>query len=264
MKHFFILGMGRSGTAFLASLLSKANHALVYHEPEPEDRLYFGLRYAGHFDAVVDNYLKRRFQKILPKDKSIQHYGEVNSYLRYEVDWLRDKFDPAIIHVVRDGRDFVSSAYPRVAYTVNDKKMTIVPKSGDAYAEKWQNMSRFEKLCWYWMHTNEFLASKTDKRVQFEKLIGDYEYFEKNLLNQIGLYISKNLWEEQIQKPKNTTKHFLMKKRIKRLLGMRKQDDNTIPIAHWNKWDNERLSQFDDICSGTMKKLGYYSVANRP
>ncbi|UCC39878.1 MAG: hypothetical protein JSV96_19240, partial [Candidatus Aminicenantes bacterium] len=79
MKIFFVLALGRSGTLFLSTLLAKSPNALIYHEPMPDDKIYFGYRYMGNFNKIIDNYLERRFQKLLPPKDSYEVYGEVNS-----------------------------------------------------------------------------------------------------------------------------------------------------------------------------------------
>ncbi len=249
--------MGRSGTQFLASLLSKSPGALVYHEPAAEDRIYFGLRYAGNFNKVVDDYLERRFRELLPADGIYEVYGEVNSYLRYEMDWLREKFNPILIHLVRDGRDFVRSAYTREVYTPDEKKLLTVPRDNDPMAETWGQMNRFQKLCWYWKHTNEFLASKMDRTVLFEKLLKDYDYFTANVLEPIGLNIPFDTWKKETRKPKNISKKNIFKKKVKRMIVSRGKTGIIQPIPHWSQWNPGQIQQFNEICSETMRKFGY-------
>jgi hypothetical protein len=257
MKIFFILALGRSGTQFLASLLARSPDALVYHEPMPEDQVYFGLRHTGNFNKVLDGYLERRFRQLLPNDDNYRVYGEVNSFLRCETDWLKNRFDPVLIHLVRDGRDYVRSAYTRAVYTIYDKSRAIVPPDRDPYAGEWDRMNRFQKLCWYWMHTNEFLNSEIRGFVRFEDLIRDYEYFKHSILEPTGLDISYELWKSQRNKPRNTSKRRNLRKRIKQKLYFRKPTEIIRPIPHWSRWDDLKTGQFDEICGETMKKFGY-------
>jgi hypothetical protein len=256
MKIFFIMALGRSGTHFFASLLAKSPNALVYHEPMPEDQIYFGLRNRGNFNLVLDSYLERRFQKLLPPKDSCQIYGEVNSYLRCEIDWLKKRFDPVLIHLVRDGRDFVRSAFTREIYTLNAKNI-VVPPDDDPDAGQWDTWNRFQKLCWYWKHTNESLGSKIEKTVRFEQLITDYRYFDENILKPTGLDIGFDLWKREVKKPKNTSKSRIMKQKIRAVVLARGKNQRIKPIPHWTQWDQKQIHQFDEICSETMKKFGY-------
>jgi hypothetical protein len=257
MRFFFILALGRSGTQFLASLLARAPGALVYHEPAPRDPIYFGLRYSGDFDHVVDDYLESRFRELIPPDGQYDIYGEVNSFLRYEADWLKRRFSPVLLHLVRDGRDFVRSAYTRNVYTLDDKN-PLVPRDSDPYAQEWGRMNRFQKLCWYWMHTNEFLLSQLKQPVQLEKVVADYRYFEEAILEPTGLKIGFEVWSREVKKPKNTSRQRRLKQRIKRLLFPWKRQQRLQPIPPWSKWDAQRTGQFNEICGETMAKLGYY------
>jgi hypothetical protein len=256
MNFFFILALGRSGTQFLASLLAKSPGALVYHEPAAEDPIYFGLRYAGDFKQVTDDYLEKRFRGLLPEDGQYEVYGEVNSYLRYEVDWLQRRFSPVLIHLVRDGRDFVRSAYTREVYTIKDKN-PLVPRDSDPYAQKWSNMNRFQKLCWYWTHTNEFLFSKLKQTVRLEKLVTDYGYFKERILEPTGLQVSFAAWSREVKKPKNTSQRRVLKKKIKRIVFFWEKPQPLQSIPPWSKWDTEKKEQFHEICAETMTKLGY-------
>jgi hypothetical protein len=98
-------------------------------------------------------------------------------------------------------------------------------------------MTRFEKLCWYWMRENEYLFKNTNKIIKFEELITNYNYFKKNLLDPLNLEVSQEIWEREKAKPKNITKKY--------------------KIPHWKQWDNEMINTFNEICSDTMFKMGY-------
>jgi hypothetical protein len=54
-KFFFILGFGRSGTAFMAKLLNQAKGAYVFHEPVFED-FYAHLR-AHYYPPAAEEYI---------------------------------------------------------------------------------------------------------------------------------------------------------------------------------------------------------------
>lgn len=256
MKKFFILSIGRSGTSFLAHLLNKDPNALVYHEPCAWDRQLLFYRYSGDFSLTIGSMLEERFSKLIPKNSKYKIYGEVNPYLRYEIDWLRNKFNPVLIYLVRDGREVVRSMYTRDVLTAYDHQQSIVPKDSDPYAKNWQSMNRFQKLCWYWMHTNEFLLSKFDDFARFEDLIKDYEYFKAKILDPTGLTINYDLWKGQMEKPINITKKKGLKFRLKNLL-LSESMELIEPIPHWKNWDKEMTDQFLKICGETMGKLKY-------
>ena len=149
----FVLAQGRSGTAFLSDLLARAPRTLIRHEL-PGDFQILSLSRYSRSERAVDALLRERFAAVLPRDPGIEVYGEVNSLLRYNADWLRRRFDPVLLHVTRDGREFVRSAYERDVLTAHQRQLPIVPTDDDPFAEAWPEMSRFERICWIWQHTN--------------------------------------------------------------------------------------------------------------
>lgn len=257
MRMFFILGLGRSGTAFLSSLLSRDRRGVVHHEPNPQDAGLLVLRHAGVFNHTVDQLLGERFRVLLSRADGAEFYGEVNSLLRYEADWLRARFDPTLIHLVRDGRDFVRSAYIRDVFTEYEADGPILPHDGDPFAARWSKMSRFERLCWYWMHTNDVLASQVERRARFEDLLADYRSFEREILQPIGVRVSEDLWSREVRRPRNTSRHFVLKRVARRLVGRRRQRPAATPLPHWSEWDEAQTQRFWEICGPTMQQMGY-------
>jgi len=262
MKTFFVLALGRSGTRFLSALLATDSRGVVHHEPRISDCQLLALRHAGTFDAVADALLEQRFRELLPPEGSVEFYGEVNSYLRYEIDWLSRRFAPPMIHLVRDGRAFVRSVWERGVYDVDEIEPTIVPRDTDPYSGRWGELSRFERLCWYWAHTNDFLASRLEHRVRFEDLLDDYACFEEQVLAPTGVRVSRERWRQEIGRPKNTSAAYRTRNLLKRwVLGKGKSP--TAPLPPWTEWDASRTEQFWSICGETMERLGYRREAAR-
>jgi hypothetical protein len=257
MRFFFILALGRSGTNFLAGLLGNDRRGRVLHEPYRLDPQLMVLRRAGGFDSALDQMLSSRFEELLPPSGSAEFYGEVNSYLRYEADWLCARFDPTLIHLVRDGRDFVRSAYIRGVYTPHEIDGPVVPRDDDPFAGRWAEMTRFQRICWYWMHTNEYLASRVERCVRFEDLLRDYETLRKGILEPTGVQVPEAVWRAEIDRPKNTSRRYRIRLAAARLLRGRKSLPRFDPLPHWSDWEDERVRQFREICAPTMRRFGY-------
>lgn len=257
MKHFFILALGRSGTSFLAELLAADRRGVVHHEPYEDDLKLHGNRYAGRFDTVVDRWLERRFERLLPAAGQAAFYGEVNSYLRYHVDWLRDRFEPTFVHLVRDGRDFVRSAWIRKVYTPLEYGGPIVPGDDDPYASAWGGMDRFERLCWYWAHTNDWLARRIERRLRFEQLLADYDALDAAVLRPTGVRIDRATWAREVARPRNTSRAYRFRQRLKNRLLRRDLQTRRDPLPHWSDWNAERTERFWEICGATMARVGY-------
>lgn len=198
-KIFFILAMGRSGTKFLATLLNEAPDGYVVHEPVWED-----------FPAYVDAF-----------------------YNPQKAKWYIKKF-----RLIRDSRDVVRSLMSRKTMTSQDPVTSkIYPLPDDPWYDKWQIMNRFEKICWYWQMENKFLREHIPKRIHFEKILEDYDYFKENLLSPLGLDIPIEIWEKHTQKKINPSSKYI--------------------LPHWKEWDKELLEKFYRICGEEMIKNGY-------
>jgi hypothetical protein len=265
MRLFFILALGRSGTNFLASLLAQDPKTRVHHQPDAGDPKLLALRYAGGFDTVAEALLEERFARLLAEaeGRGAEIYGEVNSYLRYETTWLSKRFQPTLIYLVRDGRDFVRSAFTRTVYTPWEEQQSVVPKDEDPYAPQWGSMSRFQRLCWYWKHTNEMLARSHGRPVQLERLLQDYDYLSERVLVPTGVCISREQWSRAVSKPVNTSEQDRRMRLLRRWILRRPQDQKIPPIPRWSHWDREMTEQFWQICGPTMEKMGYGTSESR-
>jgi hypothetical protein len=257
MRTFFILALGRSGTHFLATLLAQDGRGRVHHEPWPLDSRLMVLRRAGGFGKAIEPLLEERFAELMPAEGEAAFYGEVNSYLRYEAEWLRSRFDPVLIHLVRDGRDFVRSSYIRGVYTRNEPDGPILPRDDEPWAAEWGAMTRFDRLCWYWAHTNERLAATVGNPVRFEDLLRDYGIFRRRVLEPTGVEISEGTWRREIDHPRNTSRRYKMKTAAVRLLRGSDHLPRFDPLPPWREWDAARTARFWEICGPTMKRLGY-------
>lgn len=260
MKKFFILSMGRAGTKMLSTLLDLVPRAIVRHEPDKMDVKLIGLRNAGCFDLALDGLLEQRFQRVLPNDSACEIYGEVNSYLRYESDWLRDRLDAQVLFVCRDGRDFVRSAYGRAVYTDLDGQMMIVPKDHDPAARNWAGYDRFERLCWYWAHTNEILLDRVGHPIQMERVLSEYEYFEERILSPLEIRIDRDLWAKEVSRPRNTSRSNARRDLLKDLVRFKRPVPRP-SLPRWTEWNREQDKRFWEIAGSVMERLGY---ADRP
>ncbi len=237
---FFVLSHGRSGTNFLADLLNHAERTLVVHEPHQVDDCAIEL--ATYNPTATTTYINDFRQKdiyLRARDANIDTYGEVNSLLRRHVQELQETFPHAhYIHLIRDGRDVVRSMLTRDTLTLRDSKTAhLIPPSDDPYLEQWSIMSRFEQLCWYWQHENKLLMKHLDKYVKFEFVTTDYNYFQEELLDSIGVRLSKATWEEEVNIPKNHTR------------GQK--------APHWREWTREETEAFWRICGDVMEAFDY-------
>jgi hypothetical protein len=258
MRYFFVLALGRSGTHFFSKLLATDRRGVVHHEPDRLDPLLLSLRHGGGHGKVVEQMLERRFERLLPDEAGVEFYGETNSYLRYEAEWLRRRFSPTLVHVVRDGRNYVRSAWTRPVFTDDQTASIIVPRDDDPYAERWSGMSRFEKLCWYWQHTNAHLGDRVDTFVRFEDALRDYDAFASGVLEPCGVDVPREVWQREVGRPKNTSSDFRSRMRIRNLVKPRhRRFTPPEPLPRWPEWETQQRERFWEICGDTMQRFGY-------
>lgn len=239
-KFFFILGVGRSGTAFMANLLDQAQGAYVVHEPVLED--FYGHLKAHYSPQAAEEYIQGfRKKEIYTRMHHIDSgvYGEVNSPLRCHAKAIKNAFPEAVvIHLVRDGRDVVRSHMSRGTMKINNPfSMQLHPMQSDPWKERWPKMDRFSRMCWYWQEENSRLRLSVGRTVQFEKILFSYEYFHDEILEPCHIDVDKKTWESAVASPRNTTSNFQMSK--------------------WEDWTPEQQQIFREICGDEMMKSGY-------
>ena len=237
---FFMLGFGRSGTAFLAHLLNQPPAVQVFHEPVLED-FYAHLR--AHYSlpaavAYIGGFRKKEiYMRMRHATPAI--YGEVNGLLRCHAQAIQKVFPQAVVlHLVRDGRDVVRSTMPRRTMTLrNPFSMMIHPMESDPWRERWSKMDRFARICWFWQEENARLRKAIRNTVQFEKLLSSFDYFHDCVLQPCHITMQKAVWEESIRNPLNVTAKHQMPK--------------------WQDWSPEQKKTFLDICGEEMAACGY-------
>ncbi|MDH3627644.1 MAG: sulfotransferase [Acidobacteriota bacterium] len=257
MRFFFIVAMGRSGTHFLSALLQSDPRAVVHHEPSAWDPRLHMLRNVSPDNRALDDALEERFRPLLAAAGDVPIYGETNSLLRFQIDWLRRRFDPTFIHLVRDGRAYVRSVWTRPAYTSYELEGPIVPGNDDPFAERWSSMDRFQRLCWSWRHTNEFIESRVDRPVRFEDLLKDYEVFRTQVLQPTGVEVGQATWEREVKRPSNTSRQYRVKNRLRRWIRGNAIMPEIAPLPPWSDWSSQRKEQFQEICGAMMERYGY-------
>ena len=95
---FFLLGIGRSGTKFFSELLNSDKHAIVFHEPIPEDLDAFciahknvrNVRHSHRIPCQSDGHRELQIPTHL--------YRLDSEECRYPVESLRDSFDSLRSH----------------------------------------------------------------------------------------------------------------------------------------------------------------------
>lgn len=244
-RLFFILGTGRSGTQLISDLLNSTEKALVFHEPNfREDVATLDiLRREG--DRAIQYWREFRSTEIYRRwsKTNKQLYGEVNGTIRYQVPAIQHFYPKAkLLLLSRDGRGVVRSVMGWPQFYGEDSKgaYALTPLYGDPYFESWPSMSRFERVCWAWRETNEYLSGliPEDGWIQLEQIIKEYDYFSEKIFANVGLTVPHEKWNEVVSKKSPNA-------------------SRSYDFPDWKDWTSEQKASFQKICGETMVKLGY-------
>ncbi len=258
----FILGSGRSGTFSLVQCLKKYDNIAVHHEYLFENILRDAVLY--YMKRISDDEIA---QRLIETHAAAVHYTGSNIWidcsnaLPWVISPLYELFpDAKFIHITRNGRRVVSSFYNKFSKLMyNDRDVHIlkewlgdsgkimpppekkywrpVPQKGDKYYERFHEMDRLERLCYYWttinLHIDECLKQIPESNktfFKFEDLLAR-ESFTK-FLDFIGLEYNDEAFNV-LNRPQNV------------------HVPKSYPLT------SEQDVQFEDICGQTMKKYGY-------
>lgn len=208
----FIVSTGRTGTLRLAQVLDRATDGVVsVHEPSPD---LFDLGEAVARGEIPTRRAARMLRRLRqPMCNRVRRQGgaayvESNNNAAYLLAVIRAVFDePRFVHVVRDGRATVRSLYSntppsrrpghdRAPFMDHDDsrcRLAAVDFPDDPWADRWFELSRFERVCWYWAKKNalirEELADAPDAiLVRFEDVfeVADHPGF-REIVEFLGL-----------------------------------------------------------------------------
>lgn len=288
-KHcIFITSLGRTGTNFFGDKMADMiDDCRSLHEPDVlyvDPLLFQKIKEFGFFRMTLGKLLSRYSvrglniarqsgrlsdDEILPylKDMRIRTLGNTKQsvYLEANCAWssLPDLLSMAfpnsrIVYIVRDPRSWVSSWLNNsgARYSLFDvrswfkyTRLTPYLINGDRYQDKWRDMTRFEKFCWFWTQENTYAlarASLTDavKIFRFEDLFneeGDYSSFI-HLFKFIsdfpdGFKVRWNLKPE--------------------LLNVKVNPSERKEFPEWRKWSEEEAKILFRHCGDLMEKFNY-------
>lgn len=240
-RLFFGYGVYRSGTTFLADFLNRhVDDAVVQHEANVNDYWFYAKAIHSHSDAVsyISDYRKAEiFYRTKAFDFSV--YGEINPFLRRHCLALKEIF-PAAKHlqIVRNPQNVIRSLMSRELLGKKDPMAAkIFPPKSDEYAERWEKLSRFEKLCWMWAADNQFIRENVSNTIKFELLRADFDYFKENVLDFLELEMAADVWQKEIGKVYNSTPRYT--------------------FEAYKNWTAEQKKQFEEICAQEMSNYGY-------
>ncbi len=274
-KLTFVTGTGRCGTVSLANILSLSPTTLAMHEGQTRDGLESAERILPHLtlqnlagylepsqsESILRQFRDRQVKQIQRERPDINHLCDIAYYYAPFAAVLPRVFpESKLVVIVRDGRHFVRSAYtsevpdPMPAGYVDEREFTshelfcaagrLQPREDDPISDSWDDFTPFQKNCWLWAETNRILLDVVDQRepgrvclTRFEELFQSEAEMDR-LLHYLEI--------EDIPKEKRGG-----------IIGMRLNARTGTVLPHPNQWEEERVSEFENIAGATMNRLGY-------
>ncbi len=262
-----VISTGRTGTNFVQALFSQILTGVdARHEPRP-DLFNVGTRrmWGEVSDAEATRELRLQRLEIRKElaQRGVNRYVESNNNMAYLLPQILNVWPQAkFVHIVRDGRDFVRSSYSKMVVsrstnqldalfmTDDDKRRRLqaCDLPGDPYCDRWVEMSRFERLSWYWMTKDRLICDVLEghpaaMRIRFEDLFNPEKGVDCVMQMLAHLELMDALDVEQSE--------------IAGLMGKRVNESSSYLLPRPSGWSPEQQQQFNDIAGSHMRRLGY-------
>ena len=234
LPMFFVVGIPRSGTTWLASFLASSNRDwLMVHEAHTTD--YDVARIAAFQPWQAEGYVfGARHQRVLNyiknKKPDAVGYGEVTPRVYYFADSIRKRYpDAKYVHLVRDPRQAVVSLM-NFGYFAGDKGRLHRRMSPDG--GKWP---KHQRASWGWAYGHHRVRQSVSKFVRLEDLLTDFDEM-KRLTDFLELKCDRDHWE---------------KRRVKKVVASKP----THPA--FRKWSPRWRRDFHAMCGAEARQYGY-------
>ena len=229
-----ITGTGRSGTGTMAKLLGGHHEFRVNYILE---------KYFLHADPHSDPFdtFEKRIKVMLDLHQGIDRKTFVDSsnlYI-YFIDAL-SLLNPEIkiILTVRNGKDFVRSAYSRGWH--ERKAYGTVPLHDDCYFKVWDTLTPIQKNAWLWVFRNRKALEGLKEVPEKHKLVLKIEDIHKQaMLDMLEAFTGKKLIDREAAEIRHNANPAF-----------------SLPLKE--EWTDSQQQEFNDIAGGMMKFFGYY------
>lgn len=282
----FIVSTGRTGTQFLAKNLGKMIHSSqVFHEPGtpwitrpeewPELIKQYGLFHLTLGQLRSDMSMFKLSTELIRGNLSIEDakvnllemreslinninekiYIEASGHLFGAVEILNEVIPSSkFIFIIRDPRDWVKSAMNTFEYILygpldlNFLNLSIKAKDikKDEYQDKWSDMSKFEKYCWYYNKVNSYILDKLAGKRNFRV------YRHQDLFNKREIFYDMLKFASRFENGFKTC--FSYNKKL-----MKKVHSNASKekFPNWQEWDEEMIEIFNRHCGKWMEDFDF-------
>ena len=249
MNKILITSIGRTGTVSLAHYLNDLAGVTCYHERERQDVGFLFLSQTSDYKTLTKAYLTRRDAQITKEQP--EFYIEVNPYLRFANSDTLTQLGWSKIMLSRHPKSYLESVFTRRLFSPQDIMLDQLPNDSDPFAATWYDLSRFEKLCWYYNKVAQYMLKADCKVFKFEDIIKG-ETGLAQLTQAVGIPKEKI---SSYQLPKmNASASASLKARVKQLVVGKPYADTPL---HWDQLTAQELDTYNTLCVPVAKELGY-------
>tara|TARA_R100001369_G_scaffold92814_1_gene140082 strand:+ start:2491 stop:3246 length:756 start_codon:yes stop_codon:yes gene_type:complete len=249
MKKVLITSIGRTGTVSLTNFLNTIDGVCCFHEKNRQDVPFLFLSQLDQFSNIKENYLKQR--DIQASKVECKFYIEVNPYFRFVEKKTLDSLGWRKIFIVRNPKSYIESVYTRNLFTEKDIICGQFPDNNDSVSKLWGDLTRFQKICWYYGKVHKHILDSNYPYYRFEDLVNSPSSL-KDLLVSLGVS-DFNINGAKLPKHREFWKTKLKKK----LMALTKSEINYSSKLNWNSLAEAELEFYNIHCVIPAKKLGY-------
>ncbi len=215
-------------------------------------------RVSGQFNEARAGQLLNQQRKRFINKQSGKLYFESNAGYYGLIDIICDVFEnQKVAYIIRDGRDWVISMinwgemYHKnmVRKSLGHTWLTAKDFIEDPYHDRWDMMSRFERLCWAWNKLNKFALESINSNPNAKLFIFERIFVHKNRYEYLDEMMTFLLDHPGIEIARTQSIHGWLDKKIHKSSGK---------FPDWQGWSAEQKRQFNTLCGSLMEELGYY------
>lgn len=255
-RPVFVLNTGRSGSAFIKTLLMNFKDVSSHHEAFPN--LFLQSNYAFHNqdkeEVLAKIFESSRMELLLESFVKNEIYVESNQCLVFYINQIISIFPNAkFVHLVRHPGDFVTSAIKK-GWHKNDSVWEL-GRIKTKNEEKWKLLSHTQKLSWVWNETHAFIEEfKSQNKssvltLKFEDLVNSTDEVLK-LLKFTGI---NNMYSKKYLKK-------LISKKVNEVNVAKGEPNNMFKLDYYPKytsWTNVQKKELISITDSLSDRYNY-------
>lgn len=163
--------------------------------------------------------------------------------------------DTRFVFIIRDPREWIGSALNKVEYSLYGpieiffRKISLQPSciQGDPYAERWNELSKFEKYCWFYNKLNENAIQEMKDKSNFRIFRYEDIFLSEEKVENFGQLLDFAT-DFQAGHVHYTYRSELIDQKI---------DSKKKKEAAWKSWSPEQVEIMMKHCGAIMKNYGY-------